>query len=141
MAISCTHTCSKATPGGACTLSGCSNGRAAPCHRPGAEWSCPTAQRSRWWDARARATPPPPAAARRLGPRGVRRVTVSAGVTTRLPEDGDGVEGVMRRADAALHKAKHAGRNKVVSDDSTGSLPAAWSNHSDARRANGKAER
>jgi diguanylate cyclase (GGDEF)-like protein len=44
-------------------------------------------------------------------------VTVSAGVATRLPGDGDGVEGVLRRADGALYKAKRAGRNKVVTDD------------------------
>jgi two-component system, cell cycle response regulator len=68
-------------------------------------------------------------------------VTVSAGVATRLPKDDDGVEGVLRRADAALYRAKHAGRNRVVSDDGTGSLPVASSIHSDARRANGKAER
>ncbi len=68
-------------------------------------------------------------------------VTVSAGVATRLPKDDDGIEGVLRRADRALYEAKHAGRNKVVSDDGTGSLAAASSIHPDARRANGKAER
>jgi diguanylate cyclase (GGDEF)-like protein len=47
---------------------------------------------------------------------GERRITVSIGVTTSIAEDT--VSGVLRRADAALYAAKHAGRNCVRTDPS-----------------------
>ena len=40
-------------------------------------------------------------------------LTVSIGVATNLPEDGDDPEVMLARADAALYRAKHAGRNRV----------------------------
>jgi diguanylate cyclase (GGDEF)-like protein len=40
-------------------------------------------------------------------------LTVSIGVATNLPEDGDDPEVMLSRADAALYRAKHAGRNRV----------------------------
>jgi diguanylate cyclase (GGDEF)-like protein len=40
-------------------------------------------------------------------------LTVSIGVATNLPEDGDDPEVMLQRADAALYRAKHAGRNRV----------------------------
>jgi len=45
---------------------------------------------------------------------GERRITVSIGVTTSVPEDT--VSTMLRRADAALYAAKHAGRNCVRTD-------------------------
>ncbi len=45
---------------------------------------------------------------------GERRITVSIGVTTSVPEDT--VSTMLRRADAALYSAKHAGRNCVRTD-------------------------
>jgi len=41
------------------------------------------------------------------------RVTISGGVAT-SPADGDDVDALLRNADAALYKAKRAGRNRVV---------------------------
>ncbi|WP_161786960.1 sensor domain-containing diguanylate cyclase [Noviluteimonas dokdonensis] len=41
-------------------------------------------------------------------------LTVSIGVATNLPEDGDDPEVMLARADAALYRAKHAGRNRVA---------------------------
>ena len=40
-------------------------------------------------------------------------LTVSIGVATNLPEDGDDPEVMLARADAALYRAKNAGRNRV----------------------------
>jgi diguanylate cyclase (GGDEF)-like protein len=40
-------------------------------------------------------------------------LTVSIGVATNLPEDGDDPEVMLARADAALYRAKHQGRNRV----------------------------
>ena len=40
-------------------------------------------------------------------------LTVSIGVATSLPDDGDDPEVMLARADAALYRAKHAGRNRV----------------------------
>jgi diguanylate cyclase (GGDEF)-like protein len=40
-------------------------------------------------------------------------LTVSIGVATNLPEDGDDPEVMLQRAGAALYRAKHAGRNRV----------------------------
>lgn len=45
---------------------------------------------------------------------GVRRITVSIGVTTSI--EADTVSTMLRRADAALYTAKHAGRNCVRTD-------------------------
>jgi PleD family two-component response regulator len=45
---------------------------------------------------------------------GERRITVSIGVTAAMA--GDTVSSVLRRADAALYAAKHAGRNCVRTD-------------------------
>jgi diguanylate cyclase (GGDEF)-like protein len=44
-----------------------------------------------------------------------RRITVSIGITTAAP-GSDSLSSVLRRADAALYAAKHAGRNCVRSD-------------------------
>lgn len=41
------------------------------------------------------------------------RITISAGVAV-FPEDGDNVDGVIKKADLALYQAKSAGRNRVV---------------------------
>jgi diguanylate cyclase (GGDEF)-like protein len=55
-----------------------------------------------------------------LSPRvGERRITVSIGVATSTGTDT--VSSIMRRADAALYAAKHAGRNCVRADISDGS--------------------
>jgi diguanylate cyclase (GGDEF)-like protein len=40
-------------------------------------------------------------------------LTFSAGIAS-LPEDADGVDGLVARADARLFAAKQAGRNKVM---------------------------
>jgi diguanylate cyclase (GGDEF)-like protein len=56
---------------------------------------------------------------------GERRITVSIGVTTSVPEDT--VSTMLRRADAALYAAKHAGRNCVRTDFvAEVNTPAAW---------------
>ena len=56
---------------------------------------------------------------------GDRRITVSIGVTTSTAADT--VSGVLRRADAALYAAKHAGRNCIRTDLAvTVDAPAAW---------------
>jgi diguanylate cyclase (GGDEF)-like protein len=44
------------------------------------------------------------------------RVTVSAGVASLLPEDTDGPDMLVARADKALYRAKQAGRNRVEVD-------------------------
>ena len=43
----------------------------------------------------------------------LRSLTASLGVAG-FPENGDQQEELLRRADAALYSAKHAGRNRVV---------------------------
>jgi diguanylate cyclase (GGDEF)-like protein len=56
---------------------------------------------------------------------GERRITVSIGVTTSTAVDT--VSGVLRRADAALYAAKHAGRNCVRTDLAvTVDAPTPW---------------
>ena len=40
-------------------------------------------------------------------------LTVSIGVATNLPDDGEDPEVMLARADAALYRAKNAGRNRV----------------------------
>ncbi|MBF0426844.1 MAG: diguanylate cyclase [Magnetococcales bacterium] len=44
-----------------------------------------------------------------------RKFTVSAGVAARAPRES--LESVLERADTALYRAKHAGRNRVLTDD------------------------
>jgi diguanylate cyclase (GGDEF)-like protein/PAS domain S-box-containing protein len=51
-----------------------------------------------------------------LGADGAVTVTVSLGVATLYPNDG-GVEDLLIRADEALYRAKHAGRNRVEFQD------------------------
>jgi diguanylate cyclase (GGDEF)-like protein len=62
-------------------------------------------------------------------------VTISGGVAT-APEDGDDVDTLLRNADAALYKAKRAGRNRVFSHGgaelSMGALEEEWPVDSDA---------
>jgi diguanylate cyclase (GGDEF)-like protein len=63
---------------------------------------------------------------------GERRITVSIGVTTSVPEDT--VSSMLRRADAALYAAKHAGRNCVRTDFvAEVTTPAAWRGVGNAR--------
>ncbi len=42
-------------------------------------------------------------------------VTISLGVATTIPEDGEKPEGLVLDADRAMYEAKHAGRNRTVS--------------------------
>jgi len=56
---------------------------------------------------------------------GVRRITVSIGVTASTAEDT--VSTMLRRADAALYTAKHAGRNCVRTDLAADvEVPTVW---------------
>jgi len=55
-------------------------------------------------------------AASPLGPGA--RITVSLGVALALPASEDSIDAVLRRADAALYRAKAGGRNQVALDDS-----------------------
>jgi diguanylate cyclase (GGDEF)-like protein len=63
------------------------------------------------------------------------RVTISGGVAT-SPADGDDVDTLLRNADAALYKAKRAGRNRVFAHGGTelalGALEEEWPVDSDA---------
>jgi predicted signal transduction protein with EAL and GGDEF domain len=65
-------------------------------------------------------------------------VTISGGVAT-SPADGDDVDTLLRNADAALYKAKRAGRNRVFSHSGTelsmGALEEEWPVDSDAETA------
>jgi diguanylate cyclase (GGDEF)-like protein len=65
-------------------------------------------------------------------------VTISGGVAT-SPTDGDDVDTLLRNADAALYKAKRAGRNRVFSHSGTelsmGALEEEWPVDSDAETA------
>ena len=47
------------------------------------------------------------------------RVTVSAGVAT-LTAEVEGFAGLVKRADAALSRAKNEGRNRMVADERDG---------------------
>ena len=42
------------------------------------------------------------------------RVTISAGVCSMLPGASNSLDDLMQQADAALYRAKHAGRNQVA---------------------------
>ncbi|MDO8989394.1 MAG: diguanylate cyclase [Sideroxyarcus sp.] len=46
-----------------------------------------------------------------------RRVTISCGVSSILPQSGQSLETLLRSADRALYQAKEAGRDKVVVND------------------------
>lgn len=50
-------------------------------------------------------------------------ITLSVGVAERWPDDG--IDDLLARADRALYRAKHAGRDRVVADDRD--VPARWS--------------
>jgi PleD family two-component response regulator len=47
------------------------------------------------------------------------QITASFGVTTLLPSEDLSLEAVIERADGAVYAAKHAGRNRVCSAEST----------------------
>jgi diguanylate cyclase (GGDEF)-like protein len=51
-------------------------------------------------------------------------VTISAGVAALAPGGLEGVEALVRRADQALYRAKHLGRNGVVCASALGDPPA-----------------
>ncbi|UXH79289.1 sensor domain-containing diguanylate cyclase [Roseateles amylovorans] len=65
--------------------------------------------------------PPPEGAARETGP--LIRYTVSIGVAVMRAED-EGIENALRRADAALYRAKQGGRNRVETE-ATADAPGA----------------
>ena len=52
-------------------------------------------------------------------------VTISAGITALLPRERQDVEALLRKADAALYRAKELGRNRVVVDESLALHPGA----------------
>jgi diguanylate cyclase (GGDEF)-like protein len=48
-------------------------------------------------------------------------ITVSIGVAARVPVDGEGPEGFVGEADAALYRAKESGKNRVCATDPSAS--------------------
>jgi diguanylate cyclase (GGDEF)-like protein len=52
-------------------------------------------------------------------------VTISAGITALLPGDEKGADALLREADAALYRAKAAGRNRVAVDEALAPAVAA----------------
>lgn len=58
-------------------------------------------------------------------------ITASIGVATH-DSDESTIEGTIRRADAALYKAKNGGRNQVVTDASDGRAAGTARNHTDS---------